>query len=207
MADLITVDEYKTAYNVEGTNKDAETSVAITVASAAILDEVERELIAPTPATATRRFEFSERGEHGEWVIDLNPSDARAVTAVVLHPETTSPVTLTTGLWRLQPLNPRYGVYTTIELAKTISPMSSTMVNFGRALVDVTGTWGFPQVPDVARRACIETVRAWIRNDPGNWSQGGDDPRPEGGFLPGTRAIPPTAMRLLDSLRRYSGIT
>ncbi|MEW6583477.1 MAG: hypothetical protein AB1416_12035 [Actinomycetota bacterium] len=205
--DLITVTEYKDAYNVSGTAKNGEIVAAITAASEAILAEVERELVKPGDTPATRRFELlPDRGERGTWVVDLTPYDARTITAATLHPESTAPVTLDPSQWRLTPANPRHGVYTAVELAATVNPAGDTLTRFGVCLVDLTGTWGFAEVPAAAKRACIETVRAWVRNDPQGWSHAVDDPRPEGAVIQGTRHIPMSALRLLDPLRRYTSI-
>ncbi len=68
----------------------------------------------------------------------------------------------------------------------------------------VTGTWGFPQVPEFVERACILTVRAWLRSDAASSAEYGyeDGGRvvqttPEGGWM-----LPMAAKQLLAPLRR-----
>jgi hypothetical protein len=87
---------------------------------------------------------------------------------MVLHPESTSPITLASGTdYNLLPVGAPSGVYSSIELASTLVAVasSSTAFNFGYALVDITGAWGFPTIPPEVKRAAAITVGSWLRKD------------------------------------------
>lgn len=63
----------------------------------------------------------------------------------------------------------------------------------------VTGSWGFPQVPEDVRQATLETVRAWFVRDVRQFSDtfSSEEGRPT---LP--RALPSSAFDLAGSYRR-----
>lgn len=201
MADLILLSEYKAAVNLAGSSDDGKISAAISYASDFIGREYEREFIAPTPATATRRFRVDE----GAGFIDLTPYDLRSLTSVMLHPESSAPVALGSSSYQLAyPANDLYGG---IELSRLLVVVSEHQISFGYALADVTGTWGFPSVPASVKRGCIEFVRALVNVDPGQWAAIGDEGvRDSGSGVQGTYAIPASARRWLDPFRRYSSI-
>jgi len=100
----------------------------------------------------------------------------------------------------LFPFPARDGVHTALELVDVPPAVS------GRLVVSVTGDWGFSVVPDAVQRACIETVRAITRADPGGWSSVGGDGRPAEPMPQGTYAIPVAARRWLDPYRRFQTV-
>jgi hypothetical protein len=116
---------------------------------------------APAEDSATHRFRLRPGSTlDGLYVLDLAPYDLRAATLVQLHPETTSPVTLTAGVdYTTEPANPRDGVHTSLSLYPLrITWTSTAAINFGYVNVDVTGAWGFEEVPEDVKQACILAV-------------------------------------------------
>ena len=71
------------------TGRDTLISNTITPISDAISRYTQREFISTASATRTFRLDV------GSLSVDLNPHDLRTVSALTLHPEATSPITLT----------------------------------------------------------------------------------------------------------------
>jgi hypothetical protein len=135
----------------------------IPVASDMIKDHCEREF-APVSTATKRRFKIDPRSP----LIDLSPYDLQTVTGagVQLHPETTSPTTLAVDTdYVLSPVTSNEGVYTSLRLSGFLSIVSLTLIRFNYALLDITGTWGFPSVPTKVAEACSDAVSAWCRRD------------------------------------------
>lgn len=192
MADLCTLVQYKTAIGAQTAGgRDEMIQDAITAASALLAVTYEREWVAPDPAVLTRRFAVVDG------VIDLAPYDARAIDSIVLDPDGAGTTVAPSDI-QVLPLPSVHGVITHLELTD-----SSTATG----VADVTGTWGFAAVPQIVQRACIETVRAMTRADPGRYGAGmSDDARPGDAAPPGTYAIPPVVRQWLDPFRRYGSI-
>lgn len=191
--DLCTLEQYKAAIGAAAVgSRDEMIAAAITDASALLATTYEREWIAPTPAVLTRRFAVVDG------VIDLAPHDARAISAVVLDPDGAATTIDPTDV-QAHPLPRVHGVITHLVLADP--PPADA------AAADVSGTWGFAAVPPLVRRACIETVRAMTRADPGRYGAGmSDDARSGDAAAPGTYAIPPVVRQWLDDFRRYGSV-
>jgi hypothetical protein len=120
-----------------------------------------------TPITigATRRFKIDGRTANAG-IVDLAPYDLQSTTLVSLNPETASPTTLVAGNdYVLAPVQNDEGVYTTLRLSSFLSIVSSTLIRFNYAILDITGTWGFPAVPRQVNEACSDAVCAWMRRD------------------------------------------
>lgn len=160
--DLCSLSDVRQALELPATDtaRDALISMLITVASDFIMDELEREF-APATASATRRFRF------GGPQIDLAPYEVRSVVSITVHPEASSPIVIATTDYQLQPIPSQFGTFQFIQLSAWRPDLfiSDTIWKFGYGLVDVNGAWGFATVPTAANRACIETVRAWLRAD------------------------------------------
>lgn len=160
--DLTTIDAVKTAMQISGgdTSFDDILPGYITQASVAIMEYCKREF-APV-VTTTRRFKVDN------YRCELSPYDLQSASAVVLHPETSSPYSLVSGQYMLKPINPVRGVYTSIQFSGFLVIISQTLMQFDFALVDITGTWGFPSIPEDVKRATTITVASWLtRSAPG----------------------------------------
>ena len=194
--DLCSLSDVRAALEIPGsdTSRDSLISTLITTASDAIMEEVEREF-APTTASATRRFKIDT------WMFSLAPYDLRSVTSFVLHPEASSPLTLTANTdYQLAPVTSKTGTYTSVQLSAYLAalPSSQTAFAFGYALCDITGSWGFASVPTDVNRATVITVASWLRKDVS--ALVGPEIDLGGGIAPAfapTMEIPHAAMALL----------
>lgn len=200
MADLITLDELRTAmeYPVADTSRDDLAEQLIAQASAAIERETQREFTAT--ASATRDFYWT-RGAP----VWLAPYDLRTVTTITVHPGTAQEDTATANTdYRLKPLVSRDGLYDRIEFAPDYAPDSSDYEEtFGQAVVRVAGAWGYPTVPEPVKRACIVTVAAWMAVDVAAHAFPDlDEPRGLAPPAPVQYAIPTPAWRLLSPYMR-----
>lgn len=167
--DLTTVQSVKDNIELPSNDQNLDQLIPelITEASSRIIEFCQREF-APV-VTQTRRFRVDG------YRVDFAPWDLQSATAVVLHPEAGSgAITLGDGTngtnqqYMLKPINPARGVYQSMQFSGYLVIVSQTLMAFNYALVDVTGTWGFPSVPDEVKRACNITVGSWLtKTSPG----------------------------------------
>lgn len=157
--DLCTLANVKEALETVEVTRDALIATLITAASVAIMQDTGREF-APATASATRRVQVDG------YVVSLEPYDLRTATTVTLHPESSSPLVLAAGVdYQLMPAVSADAVYQAIQLSAYHVLTSDTALKFGHALLDIAGAWGFTAPPVDVTRACVETVRAWLRAD------------------------------------------
>jgi hypothetical protein len=176
-------------------------------ASSLIIKEYRREF-APASTAVTRRFRLYESGQGRR--ANLTPYDLRNPTSVVLHPETSNPLTLSSSDYELEPFVNSEGVYTSLRISPWIAIVSLKYLKFGAAYIDITGDWGFATVPSQVKRAAVITVRTWVRKDAramagslgGNYYSG-QELTPD---MPSTYALPAAARKLLYSYKREVGI-
>lgn len=220
MADLITLDELKTALDVDftDTRKDDLYSGAITDASQAVLNFTERDF-GSGDVTETREFPYD-----GSGFLDID--DSSEITAVALVVPNAPDVVLDPEVWSAQPahrddspvftyllLPEGYNTYPSVAMGFTRN-YDSYVADHGYAqipqTVKVTGTWGWPEVPADVKRAVIWTVRDWAADPKGasalqsesiagfsrSWAQ-------LGGL--GMLAIPNAARDLLVQYQRVHG--
>jgi hypothetical protein len=184
------------------TSRDELILSLIPVASQMICNWAEREF-APVTVGATRRIQIDPR--RGT-VVPLAPYDLQTATLVSLNPETSSPTTLTANThYALSPAQTDEGVYTSLRLSSFLSIVSSTLIQFGYALLDITGTWGFPSVPTAVNEACSDAVSAWLRRDVPTLSlnlQDGSNLSPD---FTASFDLPLSSIRKINSYRRNTG--
>lgn len=184
------------------TSRDTLISATITPISDAIARYTQREFV-PT-ASATRTFQI----DIGQLKVDLAPYDLRTATTVSLHPESTSPVTLTaTSQYQLQPIPSQFGVYTSLRLANNIANIwqSDSARWFGYAQVSIAGAWGFATVPTEVKQAAIIAVASAVRRDVPAMDLGDilvDEPRQMGPDRPVNYALPAASLRMLGPYKR-----
>jgi hypothetical protein len=171
----------------------------------------EREFRAESSGSVTRRFEVRDGG----YVVDLNPYDLNSANGltVTLHPESSTPYTLTVSTeYLLQPTQKRW-TFESIRITPQVAQMhvGETPRRFGMTLVDVTSSsWGFASVPDDVKRAAIISVAANLdrRLDAYSFAAGNDLVDMEAGVQPVRQmafSIPMAAMVLLNPYRRQVG--
>lgn len=162
------------------TDDDAMIGTLITAASRQILNHTGREFVLTADAEAR---EFVSSGQ----ILDLNPYDARTVTLVrdVTYPA--SPTTITT--YKLRPKPSKHGVYTWLEVPGLCADRE----------IEITGTWGFPSVPEDVKHWCGITVLMWIRGDVAAFSTTFEI---EAGRLQRPEALPSAVRSALKDYRR-----
>ena len=114
----------------------------------------------PTEDNADKRFVIEGgRRPAGGYTLDLFPYYARAIDAVVVDPDGSSPQSLAVADFRARPVNALDGMYRYLKLpGATYAPETETEV-------EVTGDWGFTTVPGTVKQACEITVVEWLRKD------------------------------------------
>lgn len=189
------------------TARDPMIQTAITAASRRIMSWCDREFAPAGSPGVTRRFPLDvTQNANGGFVVDLAPFDLRSATAVSLHPESTAPITLSAanGDYTLEPLPNQDGTFYRLRVSPYFSMISSFADKFNYALVDVTGSWGFVSVPEDVNRACVLTVRSWIRQNPAAYAYPdqnmAEGVQPE---APATFTLPGGALMLLDHYKRW----
>jgi hypothetical protein len=141
--------------------------------------------------------------------VDLAPYDLRLATAVTLHPEGDDDQVLTDTQYMLEPVgaDPLTDTFNRLRVASALSLASTTLTEFGYALLDITGAWGCwdaVSVPENVRRACVLTVGSWMDRAVAEYAMDTDGGRqiiPDRGA---TYAIPMAAHRLLEPYDRKS---
>jgi hypothetical protein len=210
--DLCTVADVKTELEISSdTSRDTVIQSIVTGVSRAIHTMTEREFRAESSGSVTRRFEVRDGG----YVVDLNPYDLNSASGltVTLHPESSTPYTLTVSTeYLLQPTQKRW-TFESIRITPQVAQMhvGETPRRFGMTLVDVTSSsWGFASVPDDVKRAAIISVAANLdrRLDAYSFAAGNDLVDMEAGVQPVRQmafSIPMAAMVLLNPYRRQVG--
>lgn len=132
----------------------------IEAASEQVLNFTEREF-APVSTSTSRQFYYC-----GDGILDLAPYDIQASPAPVVKIDTVDGAggtTLTAGThYRLYPLPAKDGVKNWLRLAASL-PASAPSAYFDDREVTITGTWGFPSVPDDVKYWTTVTVVDWFR--------------------------------------------
>ncbi len=179
----------------------------ITAASRAIENHCQREFVYPanTVGTVTRTFAVTD-----SLLVDLAPYDLRGVTQVLIHPESSSPGTLTTSQYRLNPVggDRKSGTYYRLRLSPLVANVwtSESATDFGEPQISVGGSWGCyadsSYVPYDIKRAAVITVSAWLDRAMAEYGISLED---GAGLRPDpvtTYAIPSAAYSLLQPWRR-----
>jgi hypothetical protein len=193
---LAAVQEHRQKLDTTNTTQDAIISSLITVASDMIMDYTQREFLPQsgtggTPIARTYRYE-------GRGVLPLGQDDARTVTQVRIDTDTDTPTTLESEQYKLWPTRRRDGVITALHLISIPSPIHTTQRHPLYREVEVTGTWGWPAVPEKVERACILLVMDLLSRT-SSWRNDDAD-----GLLPaaGGVAMPLHVRTMLASYRR-----
>lgn len=193
-SDLITLDDAR-AYLQKQSGQSAADEVLsdlVSRASRVIQRHIELE-VAPATTSTARTFDWD-----GSQRVSLAPYVARTVTAVTLDPNDSSSA-LTSGDWRLMPNPARDGVYYTLHLDYTV--LVASVSYFPQRQIEITGTWGFSDVPEEIKQAACITVTDWYRGRVAGYSSGYQDAG-EAAASRGPEALPLAAYRILEAWRR-----
>ena len=194
---LCTLEQVKNAVGIDSTSDDVRIADLIMSATKTICNKYEREFVPQSSTVRTFRVDKN--------LVDLAPYDLRSVSLVRLHPEATSPTTLTASTdYCLLPIGG--DSYNSIRLGTGVTLESDFSDDFGFSQLEVTGTWGIwaseSEVPEDVNRAAVVTVLSWLDRPVAQIAAVDlGDPRqmlPSGG---GTWAIPNAAHEVF---RRYA---
>lgn len=207
MAAILTLAHYKAANHIEGTEQNAQIEAAIPAAEQTVLDYTNRDLTSD-PAAGTRSYAY----EPGSRI--LNIDDAISVSSVTLN-ERSLAVNLE---WRPGKAQGE-PVFSWVELVPNVSLISPifevthvvTEQTFrGFMTIEVTGTFGWPEIPATATQAAVWLVDEMIV--PGADTTGhaaesiSDLSYVNRGEEEQTRspALPPRVAQILSNLRRVA---
>lgn len=152
--DLTTLEEVRELLQTPGSTQvqDPLLRSMITEASVMLTRELGREFIATDNETRTIAY-------YGNGWLNIAPYDLRAITGVVKDTDGTTPVTLTAGGWQLRGQTGDR-TYRDVNLSDYTT---DRLASGAQQTVEITGDWGFEEVPpDVARGVKI-TVKTWLR--------------------------------------------
>lgn len=189
--DLITLDEAREFLQKQTsqTATDDALTTLITRASEVIQRYIDTRVVKESSTAKT--FDWD-----GTYRVPLTPYVARTVTAVTLDPDD-DPSVLSSGDWRLHPAPAHHGVYYSLEISQIAwQPYGG---DFSRRRVQVTGTWGFSDIPQELRHACCVTVATWYRRDVAAFSTVFNETE---GRVERPEALPSAVVRTLEMWRR-----
>lgn len=195
--DLCTVEDVRSFLQKQDADSEQDLILAALIgrASVAIMRYTEREFAPAGDPGVARKFELCD--EWYDTILSLAPYDLQTATAVKLDTDLASAVTLTAEEYRLMPRPARDGVYNRIRL-RPQTASSSTWFGDIRE-VEITGTWGFPAVPEDVRHAAVVTVADWFRRDVAAFSTTFNL---DTGALDVPQAVPRSVLPVLDAYRR-----
>jgi hypothetical protein len=136
--------------------QDAIIGRLIESASEAVMTYAEREFAPESAPSTARQFYYCGNG-----ILSLTPYDLQTLVSVKIDTtEGAGGTTLAATEYQLKPKPARDGVYNWLKLSPVTSQPSS---RFAEREVTVTGTWGFPAVPDDVKHWTTVTVAEWLR--------------------------------------------
>lgn len=161
---LTTVERVKQIGGKEDLSADQDQAIQlfINAISPLIQDYSGREFVARDDVTNVRRFELTT-GRLVPW--GSKGYDLRTVSSVVVNP-TEGPTTLSASQYRLLPAYKPYGVW---SYMRTAQPWD-TWTPSGPGQIEITGTWGFPSVPDQVAMWAAVGVLEWLAKNQEVWS-------------------------------------
>lgn len=170
----------------------------IVAASKAIVRWTGREFVAEGANPQTRLFDLGVYARHAGGIgVPVGDMQALPSAALILdaYGATTSTLTPATDLVALPLVRTDGRPVTHLRLRPNIASPTDTSV------LSVTGSWGWPVVPEDVAHACVVTVRSWMRSDAQGVSEydgfsGGVNPVPTGGWM-----LPTAAKQLLAPYR------
>jgi len=203
---LCTLEQVKDYPNIDITDDDERIANLIMAATRTICKKYNREFV-PFDSD-TRTFSMNRR------VLDLSPYDLRSVTSIVIHPETSSPTTLTvTDDYILLPVGgePDTGVFKKIQLSPNVDLTSDFGGDYGFIQIQINGAWGIwateSAIPDDVRWACIQTVLSWLDRQSADIAAVVNvDAREVLPSLGGSWSIPNASHQILQRYERFNGI-
>lgn len=159
--DLITLAELKARLETTENESDAVLGAVITGASAAIAQHTSRLYVPEAGATKVRAASAWSNGGAPLWVGDI-----RTLTSVTVKDADDSTVaTIPGSSFVLEPRSRTTGPAYAIRPKSTVTQGLAD----GYAL-SIVADWGWDAVPAHAVEACVQTCRAWLRQDAARWA-------------------------------------
>lgn len=125
-------------------------------ASEAVLTYTGREFAPVSQAGTARQFYYCGNG-----ILSLTPYDLQTLVSVKIDTVAgAGGTTLDAAEYQLRPKPAKDNVYNWLKLSPVAAAPSSRFVE---REVTVTGTWGFPSVPDDVKHWTCVTVAEWLR--------------------------------------------
>jgi hypothetical protein len=168
--DLTDLDAVRVFLQKEDINTDQDDIIQalITAASRAIAERFQREFV-DSGAGATRKFLVEDLAPY--WIeagnVDLAPYDLNAGNPITvkIDPQDGGGITLTEWTdYVLKPLPTKHGVYMRIELLGPL-PVDPNWRRGRNRAISVTGTWGFPEIPEDVQHWTNVVIATWLRKD------------------------------------------
>lgn len=162
MADLLTLDELKTALDITDSTQDAKLTQLIEDVSDVIRSHCNRDFATDT-APSTRTYTYDGKG-----FLDVNDLVPGSVTAVAIRG-----VPLAPEMWLEQPVGEDVTTWLELPPANGVDlemGFTRSLDKYGwfyastPATVTVTATFGWPDIPRAVRRAAIWTAQDWLDN-------------------------------------------
>jgi hypothetical protein len=195
--DLTTKEAVKLQMGLTSSGQDALIDALITPASVAVARWAGREF-ALAPAPETRSFEVSDPRDRPDRRIRVRVGDLSDVPTIVS-------IFDRSGTAVGSPLISDVLLFPTLrragETIRSIEVAGGYWYGNGYRL-DVTGTWGFPEVPPDVEQATIVTVRSWMRRDSSPMGAGSSGIRDVTPAEAPVFMLPIAARQLLFSYRR-----
>ena len=192
---LSTLDEVKDYLDVTNDVYDVRLEQLINEYSRYIVTYTGNEY-APVTSSSTRVVEYRV----GSVYIDLFPYNARSVTAVTIDPDAGTPLVLETGEWQLRPITSPDGVYDRVALKTGVTYASSS---FDRVPVEITGTWGWSEVPEDVKGWLREIIEDRFREDIGAFADASGNVLDTQNGVTAPVSIPFRIQRELERARRH----
>lgn len=139
--------------------QDTAIANALSAASSLICEWAGREFIALGTNPATRLFEIGGYARAREIPISDLSAVPTAVSTIDADGATVETLTVADDIVALPLVRKPWQPITSLRIRPSAASLSASY------LLSVTGTWGFPTVPEDVKQACIVTVGIWIRRD------------------------------------------
>lgn len=142
-------------------DRDQDTAIANALAAASPLihEWCGREFVALGTNPVARLFEINGYASTREIPIGDLSAAPTAVSTIDANGDTVATLTVADDIVALPLVRKPWQPITALRIRPSAASLSSSY------LLSVTGTWGFPAIPEDVKQACIVTVGIWIRRD------------------------------------------
>lgn len=142
-------------------DREQDTAIANAIAAASELIHMHtgREFVAVGTNPATRLFEISDYVITRAIPVGDLSSTPTAVSTVDAYGDAVAALTIADDVLALPLVRKPWQPIEALRIRPSAAVLSPSY------LLSVTGTWGFPSLPELVKQACIVTVGIWMRRD------------------------------------------